>query len=114
LSTYYSGGIAKTRLKVMPMTLAFLRPWLVTLGLAVAASATWAQDVTGAGATFRRRCTPSGPTPTTRPPAPHQLPVGRLGRRLKQIRSKTVDFGASDMPLKDDELARTACCSSPP
>src|SRR5262249_42545370 len=27
------------------------------------------------------------------------------GAGIKQIKSKTVDFGASDMPLKDDELA---------
>jgi phosphate transport system substrate-binding protein len=36
---------------------------------------------------------------------PRQLPVGRLGRGIKQIKSKTVDFGASDAPLKDEELA---------
>jgi phosphate transport system substrate-binding protein len=29
-----------------------------------------------------------------------ELPVGRLGRGIKQIKAKTVDFGASDMPLK--------------
>ncbi len=27
------------------------------------------------------------------------------GAGLKQIEAKTVDFGASDMPLKDDETA---------
>ena len=27
------------------------------------------------------------------------------GGGIKQIKSKTVDFGASDMPLKDEELA---------
>ncbi|WPH16544.1 phosphate ABC transporter substrate-binding protein PstS [Variovorax paradoxus] len=65
----------------------------------------FAQDVTGAGATF---------------PAPlyakwagdynkatgvkiNYQSVGS-GAGLKQIDSKTVDFGASDMPLKDEEL----------
>lgn len=28
------------------------------------------------------------------------------GAGIRQIEAKTVDFGASDMPLKDDELAK--------
>jgi phosphate transport system substrate-binding protein len=44
-----------------------------------------------------------------------QLPVGRFGRRHPQIDAKTVDFGASDAPLKDEELAKPrASCSSLP
>src|ERR1041384_1039110 len=35
------------------------------------------------------------------------------GAGLKQIRSKTVDFGASDMPLKDDELAKDGLVQFP-
>jgi phosphate transport system substrate-binding protein len=74
--------------------------------LSVTASA-WAlaQDVTGAGATF--------PAPlyakwaseyykTTGAKINYQS-VGS-GAGLRQIEAKTVDFGASDMPLKDDEL----------
>ena len=73
-------------------------------GLAVGAHA---QDVTGAGATF--------PAPiyakwadafhkATGAKANYQS-VGS-GAGIKQIKSKTVDFGASDMPLHDDELAK--------
>ena len=81
---------------------------LAAVGLAASAFAcvpAFAQDVTGAGATF---------------PAPlyakwagdynkatgvkiNYQSVGS-GAGLKQIDSKTVDFGASDMPLKDEEL----------
>jgi phosphate transport system substrate-binding protein len=74
--------------------------------LAVTASA-WAlaQDVTGAGATF--------PAPlyakwaseyykATGAKINYQS-VGS-GAGLRQIEAKTVDFGASDMPLKDEEL----------
>ena len=35
------------------------------------------------------------------------------GAGLKQIRGKTVDFGASDMPLKDDELAKDGLVQFP-
>jgi phosphate transport system substrate-binding protein len=36
------------------------------------------------------------------------------GAGIKQIKAKTVDFGASDMPLKDDDLAKDGWCSSRP
>jgi phosphate transport system substrate-binding protein len=35
------------------------------------------------------------------------------GAGLKQIRGKTVDFGASDMPLKDDELVKDGMVQFP-
>lgn len=35
------------------------------------------------------------------------------GAGIKQIDSKTVDFGASDMPLKDDELAKKGLMQFP-
>jgi phosphate transport system substrate-binding protein len=65
----------------------------------------YAQDVTGAGATF--------PAPlyakwaseynkTTGVKINYQS-VGS-GAGIRQIEAKTVDFGASDMPLKDEEL----------
>lgn len=65
-----------------------------------------AQSVTGAGATF--------PAPLYAKWADtyHKATGAKInyqsvgsGAGLKQIRSKTVDFGASDMPLKDEELA---------
>jgi phosphate transport system substrate-binding protein len=73
--------------------------------LAGGTSAAIAQDITGAGATF--------PAPiyakwadayykSTGAKVNYQS-VGS-GAGIKQIKAKTVDFGASDMPLKDDEL----------
>ena len=36
------------------------------------------------------------------------------GAGIKQIEAKTVDFGASDVPLKDEELAKEGLSSSRP
>jgi phosphate transport system substrate-binding protein len=73
-----------------------------------------AQDVTGAGATF--------PAPLYAKWADaynkatgvkiNYQSVGS-GAGLRQIRGKTVDFGASDMPLKDDELAKDGLTQFP-
>ena len=66
-----------------------------------------AQEVTGAGATF--------PAPLyAKWAADYNKATGvklnyqsvGSGAGIKQIDAKTVDFGASDMPLKDDELAK--------
>ena len=65
-----------------------------------------AQDVTGAGATF------PAPLYAKWADAYNKVTGARINYQsigssagLKQIRGKTVDFGASDMPLKDEELA---------
>lgn len=79
----------------------------LALGLTFCQLPAWAQTVTGAGATF--------PAPAyakwaeaynknTQVRVNYQ-PIGSSGG-IKQIDSKTVDFGATDAPLKDDELAR--------
>ncbi len=87
----------------MKMTFKFAAAGLVAAAFAHVPA--FAQDITGAGATF---------------PAPlyakwagdynkatgvkiNYQSVGS-GAGLKQIDSKTVDFGASDMPLKDEDL----------
>jgi phosphate transport system substrate-binding protein len=66
-----------------------------------------AQDVTGAGASF--------PAPVyAKWAAEYNKVTGAKvnyqsvgsGAGIRQIDAKTVDFGASDMPLKDDELAQ--------
>jgi len=66
-----------------------------------------AQDVTGAGASF--------PAPLySKWAADYNKATGvkinyqsvGSGAGIRQIDAKTVDFGASDMPLKDDELAK--------
>jgi phosphate transport system substrate-binding protein len=65
-----------------------------------------AQDITGAGASF------PAPLYSKWADAYNKATGARLnyqsigsGGGIKQIKSKTVDFGASDMPLKDEELA---------
>lgn len=80
---------------------------LSAVALLAGASLASAQDVTGAGASF--------PAPlyakwaseynkTTGVKINYQS-VGS-GAGIRQIDAKTVDFGASDMPLKDDELEK--------
>ena len=73
-----------------------------------------AQDITGAGATF------PAPLYAKWAEAYNKASGARInyqsvgsGAGLKQIRSKTVDFGASDMPLKDDELAKDGLVQFP-
>src|SRR3954463_12899390 len=66
-----------------------------------------AQDVTGAGASFPAPLYAkwaSDYNKATGVKVNYQS-VGS-GAGIKQIDAKTVDFGASDMPLKDDELAK--------
>jgi phosphate transport system substrate-binding protein len=82
---------------------------IATLGLASLCFAGFAaaQDITGAGATF--------PAPLyAKWAADYNKATGvkinyqsvGSGAGIKQIDSKTVAFGASDMPLKDEELAK--------
>jgi len=81
------------------------------LAFGVAASAT---DITGAGATFPfpiyakwadayKQKTGTGM---------NYQSIGS-GAGIKQIQAKTVDFGASDMPLKADELAKSGLMQFP-
>ncbi|MBK7616220.1 MAG: phosphate ABC transporter substrate-binding protein PstS [Vitreoscilla sp.] len=69
-------------------------------------STSFAQEATGAGATF------PAPIYAKWADAYHKATGARVnyqsvgsGAGIKQIKSKTVDFGASDMPLKDEDLA---------
>jgi phosphate transport system substrate-binding protein len=86
---------------------------LIAVSLLAAGTAA-AQDVTGAGATF--------PAPlyskwadaynkATQVKINYQS-VGS-GAGVRQITAKTVDFGATDMPLKDDELAKNGMVQFP-
>ena len=74
--------------------------------LALAANAS-AQDVTGAGASFPAPLYAKWASDYNKATGVkiNYQSVGS-GAGIKQIDSKTVDFGASDMPLKDDELAK--------
>ncbi len=81
---------------------------------ATVASVTFAADITGAGATFPypvyakwadayKKATGTGL---------NYQSIGS-GGGIKQIRSKTVDFGASDKPLKAEELAKDGMIQFP-
>ncbi|MES2073049.1 MAG: phosphate ABC transporter substrate-binding protein PstS [Pseudomonadota bacterium] len=78
---------------------------VIAIGAAVSFSAAHAADITGAGATFPypiyakwaeayKKATGNGL---------NYQSIGS-GGGIKQIKAKTVDFGASDMPLKAEEL----------
>lgn len=73
-----------------------------------------AQDVTGAGASF------PAPIYAKWADAYHKASGARInyqsvgsGAGIRQIKAKTVDFGASDAPLKDDELAKDGLLQFP-
>ncbi|MES3025202.1 MAG: phosphate ABC transporter substrate-binding protein PstS [Pseudomonadota bacterium] len=77
----------------------------LVVGASMATASSFAADMTGAGATFPypiyakwaesyKKATGNGL---------NYQSVGS-GAGIKQIKAKTVDFGASDMPLKPDEL----------
>jgi phosphate transport system substrate-binding protein len=78
------------------------------------ATAALSQDVTGAGATF------PAPIYAKWADAYHKASGARInyqsigsGGGIKQIKSKTVDFGASDMPLSDADLAKDGMIQFP-
>jgi phosphate transport system substrate-binding protein len=98
----------------MSMMMLATRSALVAASLAAACGATLAQDVTGAGATF------PAPLYAKWADAYNKATGARInyqsvgsGAGLNQIRGKTVDFGASDMPLKDDVLAKDGMVQFP-
>jgi len=84
------------------------------LAITAAAFSVAAQDMTGAGATF--------PAPiyakwadaykTKTGVGMNYQSIGS-GGGIKQIQSKTVDFGASDMPLKPEELDKSGLMQFP-
>ena len=83
-----------------------LRPCLFIAAVAASAFSAQAQDVTGAGASF------PAPIYAKWADAYNKATGARInyqsvgsGAGIKQIKGKTVDFGASDAPLTDEELA---------
>jgi phosphate transport system substrate-binding protein len=87
---------------------------LAVLALATIAACASAQQVTGAGATF------PAPLYAKWADAYNKATGVRVnyqsvgsGAGLRQIRGKTVDFGASDMPLSDEELAKDGLIQFP-
>ena len=84
------------------------------IALAGVFSAAVAQEVTGAGATF------PAPLYSKWADAYNKATGVRInyqsvgsGAGLRQIRGKTVDFGASDMPLTDEELQKDSLVQFP-
>ncbi len=82
--------------------------------LAFGSTAALAQDVTGAGATF------PAPLYAKWADAYNKATGARInyqsvgsGAGMRQIRAKTVDFGASDVPLTDADLAKDGLIQFP-
>jgi phosphate transport system substrate-binding protein len=96
------------------MSLHALRGAVIGAALAMTGAAAVAQDVTGAGATF------PAPLYAKWADAYNKATGAKInyqsvgsGAGLRQIRGKTVDFGASDMPLTDAELAKDGLMQFP-
>ena len=96
------------------MKLSLTRSLIVTTALGACAAGAIAQDMTGAGATF------PAPIYAKWADAYNKATGARLnyqsvgsGAGIQQIRAKTVDFGASDMPLSDDALAKDGLIQFP-
>jgi len=91
-----------------------LRVGLIFAACTVALPAAQAQDVTGAGASF------PAPIYAKWADAYNKASGARInyqsvgsGAGIRQIKAKTVDFGASDAPLKDEELAKDGLVQFP-
>jgi phosphate transport system substrate-binding protein len=96
------------------MNLFQIRSTLVATTLGAVAATAFAQDVTGAGASF------PAPLYAKWADAYNKATGVRMnyqsvgsGAGMNQIRAKTVDFGASDAPLKDDQLAKDGLVQFP-
>src|SRR5450432_3544787 len=83
------------------------RSLIAAIVLGTCAAGASAQDMTGAGATF------PAPIYAKWADAYNKVTGARVnyqsvgsGAGIQQIRAKTVDFGASDMPLSDEQLAK--------
>src|SRR4051812_3892335 len=82
-----------------------IKKWLMTVALLTTVSAR--ADITGAGSTFVYPII-SKWAEAYKKETGHAVNYQSIGSGagIKQIQSKTVDFGASDMPLKSDELSK--------
>ncbi|WP_298829958.1 phosphate ABC transporter substrate-binding protein PstS [uncultured Piscinibacter sp.] len=96
------------------MTIISVRGVVVGATLAMSSGLALSQDITGAGATF------PNPIYSKWADAYNKATGARLnyqsigsGGGIKQIKAKTVDFGASDMPLKDEDLAKDGLIQFP-
>lgn len=103
----------KTHAKeALPMTL--FRIAAISTSIALASTLALAQDVTGAGASF------PAPVYSKWADAYNKATGAKInyqsvgsGAGIRQIRGKTVDFGASDAPLSDADLAKDGMVQFP-
>ena len=98
----------------MPVKFFLIRSTVAAAAFGAFAISAVAQDVTGAGASF------PAPVYAKWADAYNKATGARInyqsvgsGAGIKQITAKTVDFGASDAPLKDDELAKSGLIQFP-
>lgn len=91
-----------------------IRSVLVITALTATPGLALAEDITGAGATF------PAPVYAKWADAYYKASGTKInyqsvgsGAGIKQITAKTVDFGASDMPLKDEDLAKNGLLQFP-
>ncbi|MCM5680947.1 phosphate ABC transporter substrate-binding protein PstS [Schlegelella sp. S2-27] len=96
------------------MNFTLIRSGLAAAALAGVTGVALAQDVTGAGASF------PAPVYAKWADAYNKATGARInyqsvgsGAGIRQIKAKTVDFGASDAPLKDEELAKEGLMQFP-
>ncbi len=96
------------------MKLSIVRSVLVISACGATGFGVSAQEITGAGATF------PAPIYAKWADAYNKATGVRVnyqsvgsGAGIQQIRAKTVDFGASDMPLKDEDLAKDGMVQFP-
>ena len=96
------------------MNFTSIRSGLAVAVLTATAGVVCAQDVTGAGASF------PAPVYAKWADAYNKATGARInyqsvgsGAGIRQIKAKTVDFGASDAPLKDEELAKDGLVQFP-
>ncbi len=96
------------------MKLSIIRSALVISAFGATSFGLAAQEITGAGATF------PAPVYAKWADAYNKATGVRVnyqsvgsGAGIQQIRAKTVDFGASDMPLKDEDLAKDGLVQFP-
>lgn len=98
------------------MKLSFKASTTAVMGVAIMSFATLsaAQDVTGAGASFPAPLYSKWAADYNKATSVkiNYQSVGS-GAGLRQIEAKTVDFGASDAPLKDEELAKKGLVQFP-
>lgn len=96
------------------MNVTMLRAGLIGAAFAATTGLAAAQEITGAGATF------PAPVYAKWADAYNKATGARInyqsvgsGAGIRQIKAKTVDFGATDAPLKDDELAKEGMVQFP-